>query len=406
MFNRLLCSAAGLYLLTAAVCPAATIVVPTDQPTIQAGIDAALDQDTVLVLPGTYSGPGNTEIGFNARAVILISLEGAHTTIIDCAGAGRAFSLRYSAGPDPVIDGFTIMNGNGGNQGGAIECFAYSPVIRRCVFLNNTAKFGGAFYFNGALGAAKSRIGCTPAIIECTFVGNVATEQGGVCHHNYGALSYFYRSILSGNVSADDGPPLQIGFGYGEIVLESYDIHGNLPGDYIGAISEWADSADNFSAPPNFCDPTSGDYRLRPGSSCSPDQSPCGHLIGALPVGCLPCEDADGDQMCDLFDNCIDIPNLTQEDYDGDGIGDVCDDPDADSVADAYDNCRTTANPLQEDGDTDGPGDACDNCPEVVNPSQADADRDGLGDACDADVDGDEIDNVTITARSTTIRNN
>ena len=168
---------------------------PTDQPTIQAGIDAALDQDTVLVLPGTYSGAGNIEIGFNARAVILISLEGAQTTIIDCAGAGRAFSLRYSAGPDPVIDGFTIMNGNGGNQGGAIECFAYSPVIRRCVFLNNTAKYGGALYFNGALGAAKSRIGCTPAIIECTFVGNVATEQGGVCHHNYGALSYFYRSI-------------------------------------------------------------------------------------------------------------------------------------------------------------------------------------------------------------------
>jgi predicted outer membrane repeat protein len=391
---RLLLCGAGLLLLAVAVCPAATIVVPTDQPTIQAGIDAAVDRDTILVLPGTYSGPGNLEIRFHAKEVVLRSLEGPGTTIIDCARAGRAFSLRYSAGPDPVIDGFTIMNGNGGNQGGAIECFAYSPVISHCIFINNTARYGGALYFNGALGAAKSRIGCTPAIIECTFIGNVATEQGSVCHHNYGVLSYFSRSILYGNSSADNGPPLQIGLGYGEIVLAGTDVYGNLPGDYIGAISQWADSADNFSLPPNFCDPTSGDYRLRPGSPCSAERSPCGFLVGAQPMGCLPCQDTDDDQMCDLFDNCIEVPNLLQEDYDGDGIGDVCDDSDGDGVVDAFDNCRTTANESQEDEDGDGLGDACDNCPEVINPMQEDADLDGLGDVCDSDVDGDQIENV------------
>ena len=378
----------------AGVCPATTILVPTDQPNIQAGIDVAVDGDTVLVLPGTYSGPGNTEIHFDAKQVIIRSSEGAAATIIDGGGVARAFSLRYSAGPDPVIEGFTMINGNGGNQGGAIECFAYSPVIRQCVFVNNTAKYGGALYFNGALGAAKGLIGCTPAVIECTFVGNVATEQGGVCHHNYGVLSYFKGCIMSGNTSGDDGPPLQLGPGYGEIVLVCTDLYGNSPGDWIGPIERQADTAGNLNLPPTFCDPASGDYRLRPSSPCSVENNQCGFPMGALDDDCYPCQDTDADQVCDIFDNCIEVPNPDQADTDSDGTGDICDDSDGDEIMDADDNCRTVVNPSQEDTDTDGVGDACDNCPAVSNPLQEDSDLDGLGDICDPDIDGDDVINA------------
>ncbi|MBK8914072.1 MAG: thrombospondin type 3 repeat-containing protein [Phycisphaerales bacterium] len=58
-------------------------------------------------------------------------------------------------------------------------------------------------------------------------------------------------------------------------------------------------------------------------------------------------------------------------------------DADGDGVADVFDNCPALANPNQEDADGDGVGDLCDNCPALANPNQEDTDGDGIGDLCD-----------------------
>jgi hypothetical protein len=104
-------------------------------------------------------------------------------------------------------------------------------------------------------------------------------------------------------------------------------------------------------------------------------------------------ENGGAEGVGDACDNCPDVPNPEQSDFDADGLGDACD------------NCPNDFNPRQSDMDDDGTGDGCDpctdrdgdglgdpgylanscpldNCPERFNPDQADTDNDGTGDAC------------------------
>lgn len=117
--------------------------------------------------------------------------------------------------------------------------------------------------------------------------------------------------------------------------------------------------------------------------------------------------DGDSDGIGDGFDNCPNTANPSQDNNDGDALGDLCDpDDDNDTVADAADNCVFTPNPGQEDNEGDGLGDVCDpdddndtvadaadNCPTIANLGQEDGNGDGFGDACvDPSVDLSDVD--------------
>jgi hypothetical protein len=143
---------------------AMTIYVPDDYPTIQAGIDACSDGDTVIVRDGTYTGEGNRDIDFGGNAIVVMSENGPEVTIIDCEEAGRGFYFHSGEEVTSVVQGFTVTNGSG-TYGGGINCSSSSPTIVNCTFSDNSVgsfSYGGGMYNNNS----------SPMVTNCLFIAN------------------------------------------------------------------------------------------------------------------------------------------------------------------------------------------------------------------------------------------
>lgn len=171
MSSRILSLLAAVALLAAAVgAHAATIRVPAGQPTIQQGLDAASVGDTVLVAPGTYTGPLNRDIDFDGGSVTLRGEAGAGGTVIDCQGLGRGFYFYSGEDTTAIVEGFTIQNAAADTGAGVMCRNGSSPKFLHCTFLNNTATVRG--------GAACSKAS-SPIFWFCEFNGNSAAVADG-----------------------------------------------------------------------------------------------------------------------------------------------------------------------------------------------------------------------------------
>jgi pectin methylesterase-like acyl-CoA thioesterase len=86
----------------------ATLYVPGNFDTIQGAIDAAGEGDEIEVAPGTY----NKAINFSGKAISLYSSGGPDATTINGTGNYHVVQCVSGEGPDTVLEGITINDGN------------------------------------------------------------------------------------------------------------------------------------------------------------------------------------------------------------------------------------------------------------------------------------------------------
>ena len=151
---------------------ATVIHVPSQYPTIQAGINAAVNGDTVLVADGIYTGTENKNLDFGGRLIVLQSENGPESCIIDCEDSGSGFYFHNIETNDAVVSGFTVCNGNS-TMGGGFRISQSSPTIENCIIYdcnNAGSSRGGGIYLSSSLAL----------IINCTLYNNYAYNGGGI----------------------------------------------------------------------------------------------------------------------------------------------------------------------------------------------------------------------------------
>lgn len=278
--------------------------VPKDYPTIQAGIDAALDGDTVLVAAGSYT----EHIDFGGKKIALISESGSENTIITKLVDGIPI-IQFTNGEtnSTSLQGFTLTGG-GVSDGWAIRCQPGSPTIRGNVVLDTPEGPGPALWCespNGLVldsnvfrcsqradGGVVVYYASAPRITRNLFTGwstpiiisnsnSVDFDHNTVVGNQYGVLWYYSSGTLRNSICAHGTWYGVRKEGTGSLILSHNDVHANVPSDYFGIIPD----PNSISSAPLFCDTSSGDFSL--GSS-----SPCvgagegGSDIGAFNVGC------------------------------------------------------------------------------------------------------------------------
>ncbi|MBC8526794.1 MAG: hypothetical protein H8D22_08050, partial [Candidatus Cloacimonetes bacterium] len=211
------------------------INIPDDHPTIQEGIDASVNGDTVLVQPGTYV----ENINYNGKNITVASLflttqdtSYISQTIIDGNQNGSVVTFESGEDTSAVLTGFTITNGNTGYgggihcndsspslkslsikdnfsspRGGGIYCIESSPCLENITITDNSTDQGGGLY---------CRNNSNPILQNVSITGNTATNFGGGLLCRYNSNPSLYNVTIIGNSTLG-----AIGWGGGIYCTES-----------------------------------------------------------------------------------------------------------------------------------------------------------------------------------------
>ena len=200
--------------------------------TIQHGMDAASDGDTILVFPGVY----RENIDFAGKKILVGSLwittgeqDYILQTVID--GNRTDHTVSFTSGEDATatLSGFTISRGyahaaaSPGSHGGGIFCMDSNPTLTHLRVTGNEADGeGGGMYFSF----------CSPAIKD-VLVSNNRADGGGGVRYSYGSID-MENVWVAHNWSTMGGAGIQLY--HSEGTIKNALIADNTGGDKGGGI--------------------------------------------------------------------------------------------------------------------------------------------------------------------------
>lgn len=213
-----------------------------DYRTIQDGLDACDDGDTVLISPGVYKGDGNRDLVLRTRTAV-IGVGGASATVIDCEYQGSAFLLDGGKLWN-YFEGLTMTRGNSlegawpSVAGGAVYSHHTHSRFVDCVFSESYASATGGGVFAQGDGLVFER---------CVFSGNWTGGDSGRYTHAGAAfaLSYgcscheqteFRSCEFRDNNSGGGGGAVSLWLVYGTALFDNTLFINNLAHGLGGAI--------------------------------------------------------------------------------------------------------------------------------------------------------------------------
>ncbi|MFH2001149.1 MAG: right-handed parallel beta-helix repeat-containing protein [Planctomycetota bacterium] len=216
----------------ASFCFSETIYVPADQPSIQAGIDAAVNSDVVVVSPGTYF----ENINFLGKAIVVKSSSGPDVTLIDggCPTDPDFISVvtfMNGEGGDSVLEGFSLTNGKGTkindkHYGGGIYCGNASPVINGNIIFGNWASHKGD-------GGGICCGGASPVITNNTIAKNWAYFGAGIVGFS-ASTPLISNNLIDSNTAQFDGGGILVNQSSPTIINNTIS---NNSGDFAGGVA-------------------------------------------------------------------------------------------------------------------------------------------------------------------------
>ena len=293
------------FILFASFIHSVTRNVPGTYATIQAGIDAAANTDTVLVQPGTYY----ENINYYGKLITVGSLflttsDTSHisSTIIDGHYFGSVVSFIGGEDLTAVLSGCTIVNGHA-NYGGGIICNNSSPSLKNMIITGNSSSLegggiscedaspslenvtisGNSAYYNG--GGIYCFNLSSPTFYNVTISDNSANRGGGIfCDYNSNpslenvTITNNTASVEGGGIFCwDDSSPVLINsILWNDLPQEIYISTSSVTARYSDIQDGWTGEG-NIDEDPLFADPNNGDYHLTWTNFPIPDatMSPC-----------------------------------------------------------------------------------------------------------------------------------